>query len=46
MLNSSIAFNKPTTLMGFSNLLQLNEEDRLKMEKAGCQPANIDRIES
>jgi hypothetical protein len=46
MLNSSIAYNKPTPLSGLSNLIQFSEEDRLKMERAGCLPSNIDCIES
>lgn len=46
MLNSSIAFNKPANIVGLGSLLQPSEEDRVRMEKAGCQPVVIGRIES
>lgn len=42
MLNSSIAYNKQHGLVA----LALTEEDRARMERAGCAPADIERIES
>ncbi len=46
MLNSSIAFMKQGAALGLTQMLALNDQDRRKGEKAGCELANIDRIES
>jgi hypothetical protein len=37
MLNSSIGYNKQNGLIALS----LTEEDRARMEQAGCAPADI-----
>lgn len=44
MLNSSIAINKSS--LQPLNLLQLTDDDRLKMERAGIEPAPIAQIDS
>jgi hypothetical protein len=44
MLNSSIAINKSS--LQSLNLLQLTDDDRLKMERAGIEPAPIAQIDS
>lgn len=43
MLNSSIAYHKQTNGLA---ALALTEEDRQRMERAGCAPADIERIDS
>jgi hypothetical protein len=45
MLNSSIALNKASPQQQL-NLLQLTDDDRLKMERAGIEPAPIGQIDS
>jgi hypothetical protein len=46
MLNSSIAVNKSSGLPPLSSLFQLNDDERLKIEKVGFKPSDIGLIQS